>query len=68
MVGIADLAPDERRARILLSILSELDDTITGRVLAREGGIETIRLLKGDGAVPGLNRVDAQVWRDRLAL
>ena len=68
MAGIADLAPDERRARILLSILSEPDDAITGRVLAREGGIETIRLLEGDGAVPGLNRVDAQVWRDRLAL
>lgn len=54
MAGIADLAPDERRARMLLSILSEPDDAITGRVLAREGGIETIRLLEGDGAVPGL--------------
>ena len=68
MAGIADLAPDERRARMLLSILSEPDAAITGRVIAREGGIETIRLLGDDGAVPGLNRVDAHVWRDRLGL
>lgn len=67
MAGIADLATDERRARMLLSILSAPDDAITNRVLAREGGAETIRLLDGDGPVPGLNRVDAQVWRDRLA-
>ncbi len=68
MAGITDLATDERHARMLLSILSEPDDAITGWVLAREGGVETIRLLEDDGAVPGLNRVDAQVWRDRLAL
>lgn len=68
MAGIADLAPDERRARMLLSILSEPDDATTGRVLARADGVDTIRLLEDDGAVPGLNRVDAQVWRNRLAL
>ncbi|TSI14502.1 DNA-processing protein DprA [Brevibacterium aurantiacum] len=68
MTGIADLAPDERRARMLLSFLSEPDDATTARILAREGGVETIRLLEGDGTVLGLNRVDAQIWRNRLAL
>lgn len=67
MAAIADLAFDERRARMLFSILSEPDDPVTGHVLARVGAIETLRLVE-DGAVPGLSRVDARVWRDRLAL
>ncbi|MGO1922073.1 MAG: DNA-processing protein DprA [Microbacterium sp.] len=68
MAVIADLAPDERSARMLLSFLAEPDDPITGRVLFRIGAVETLRLVEDDGTIPGVNRVDAQVWRDRLAL
>ncbi|WP_404464945.1 DNA-protecting protein DprA [Micrococcus antarcticus] len=68
MAVIADLSPDERSARMLLSILAEPDDPVTGRVLSRVGAVETLRLVEDDGTIPGVNRVDTQVWRDRLAL
>lgn len=68
MSAITDLAHDERTARMLLSILAEPDDPVTGRVLARVGAVETLRLVEDEDAVPGLNRVDAAMWRDRLAL
>lgn len=68
MSAITDLAHDERTARMVLSILAEPDDPVTGRVLARVGAIETLQLVDDEGAVPGLNRVDAAMWRDRLAL
>ncbi|MFJ3311214.1 hypothetical protein ACIPJU_00125 [Micrococcus endophyticus] len=68
MSAITDLAQNERTARMLLSIPAEPDDPVTGRVLARVGAVETLRLVDDEGAVPGLNRVDAAMWRDRLAL
>lgn len=68
MAGIADLATDERHARMLLLSLSEPDDATPGRVLARVGRVGTIHLREDDGAVPGLNRVDAEGWRNHLAL
>lgn len=68
MSAITDLADDERTARMVLSILAKPDDPVTGRVLARVGAIETLQLVDDEGAVPGLNRVDAAMWRDRLAL
>ena len=68
MAVITDLSPDERSARMLLSILAEPDDPVTGRVLSRVGAVETLRLVEDDGTIPGVNRVDTQVWRDRLAL
>lgn len=66
MPGIADLARDERTARVLLSLLTEPGSPATGRVLARAGAVETIRVLDRDGAVPGHSRVDGQMWRSRL--
>lgn len=59
MAAIADLARDEHTARVVLSMVVEPNDPITGRVLAGVGAVETIRLIAGDGAVPGMNRVDA---------
>ena len=56
-----------RRARVVLSLLAEPDDAMTGRLLQQRGAVETLRLLDSDAAVPGLSRVDAQVWRDPLS-
>ncbi|WP_203567172.1 DNA-processing protein DprA [Aestuariimicrobium ganziense] len=67
MSAITDLSPDERRARVMLSLLTEPDDPLTGRLVRKTGAVETLRRLDGDGQVPGLNRVDSQVWRDRLS-
>lgn len=66
MAPIADLPQDERTARVVLSMIVEPNDPTTGRVLSRVGAVETLRLIDGDGAVPGMNRVDARMWRDHL--
>lgn len=66
MAAIADMARDERTARVVLSMIVEPNDPVTGRVLSHVGAVETIRLIDGDGAVPGMNRVDARMWRDHL--
>lgn len=68
MSALTNLASDERHARMLVSLLAEPDDPVTGRLLRQVGADETLRLLDGFGAVPGLSRVDSQVWRDRLSL
>ena len=66
MSGVAGLGVDERRARVVLALLAEPDDPVTGGLLRRVGAVESLRLLDSDAAVPGLGRVDARVWRDRL--
>lgn len=66
MTSFTELAPDERAARMVLSMIAEPDDAVTGPLLTRLGGVETLGLLDRDGKVPGLSRVDGQVWRDRL--
>ena len=66
MSGVAGLGVDERRARVVLALLAEPDDPVTGRLLRRLGAVETLGLLDTDTTVPGLGRVDGQVWRDRL--
>ena len=66
MSGVAGLGVAERRARVVLSLLAEPDDPVTGGLLRRVGGVETLRLLDTNTNAPGLGRVDAQVWRDRL--
>lgn len=67
MTSFSDLAKDDRTARMMLTMLAEPDDAVTGRLLSRLGGVETLGLLESEGKVPGLARVDAQVWRDRLS-
>lgn len=66
MSGVAGLGVDERRARVVLSLLAEPADPVTGGLLRRLGAVETLGLLDTDTVVPGLSRVDGQVWRDRL--
>ena len=66
MSAVADLGVDERRARVALSLLAEPDDPVTGGLLRHLGAVEKLGLLDPDTTVPGLARVDGQVWRDRL--
>ncbi len=66
MSAVAGLGADERRARAVLALLAEPDDPFMGGLLRRVGAVETLGLLDTDTTVPGLGRVDAQVWRDRL--
>lgn len=66
MSDVAGLGVDERRARVALSLLAEPDDPVTDGLLHRVGAVETLGLLDTDTTVPGLGRVDGQVWRDRL--
>lgn len=66
MAGLSDLADDERTARMVLSMLVEPNEPVTGRILNGLGAMETLRLAERDGAVVGLRAVDAQVWRDHF--
>lgn len=67
MASLSDVASDERTARMVLSMLVEPNDPVTGRILSRLGAVETLWLAERDGAVVGLSPVDAQVWRDHLS-
>ncbi len=66
MTSFSELARDARAARMVLSMLTKPDDAVTGRLLGRLGAVKTVGLLDGSGKLPGLGRVDARVWRDRL--
>lgn len=66
MDTLAMMAKNERSARIALAVFSEPDDVTTGRVLARVGAVEAVRLLAGDGPVPGVDSIEAEVWRGWL--
>ena len=56
MAGLTDLAVDERAARMVLSLLVEPNDRVTGRLLARLGAVETLWLAEHDSAVVGSQR------------
>ena len=45
MVALADYASDERTVRVMLSMMAEPADRTVGRLLRREGAVETLRLL-----------------------
>lgn len=61
MVSLADYARDERTARVMLSMIVEPDDANVGRLLRREGGIETFRLLDMGGPMPGVRPEEATI-------
>lgn len=67
MPSLSGIARDERTARMVLSMLVEPDDAVTGRLLAAVGGVETLRLAVSEGPVPGVGDIDAQVWRSHFA-
>jgi len=66
MANLSDVASDERTARMVLSMLVEPNDPVTGRILSRLRAVETLWLAEHDREVVGLSPVDAQVWRERL--
>lgn len=63
MTSLSEVANDERTARMVLSMLIEPSDPVTGRILSRLGAVVTFWLAERDGAVVGLSPVDAQVWK-----
>ena len=68
MVTITSLSRDDRSARMVLAVALEPDDPVTGRLLATEGAVETVRLALASGGMP--RRVDpvaAELWRSRVA-
>ena len=67
MATVADQVRDERTARIILSMIADPDDAMTGVVVYQVGGVETLCLLESDLRVPILGETEAQVWRSRLA-
>ncbi len=67
MATLAEQVQGERMARIALSMIAEPNDSTTGYVLTRHGGVETLRLFESDDEVPGLARADVLMWRERLA-
>lgn len=66
MAKLAERVHGEHAARALLTMFAEPADAETGHVLARVGGIETLRLLESDEPVPGMDRVDLMHWRQRV--
>ena len=66
MPALTALARDDRSARVLLSIIGTPADVATGKLLTEVGAAELISIAEGDGTVPGMDRVEAAVWRDRL--
>ena len=63
MTNLSQVVQDERTARMVLSMIVEPDDAVTGRLLAELGALEVLRLAERDDSVTGLSAVDAQVWR-----
>ena len=41
MASLSEHAADERSARVLLSLIAEADDDLTGLLLGREGAVAT---------------------------
>lgn len=66
MPMLSHLSKDERTARMVLALIGAPNDTVTGGLLMRVGAVELISLIEGDASMPGLDRVEAAVWRDRL--
>ena len=66
MTNLSHVVQDERTARMVLSMIVEPDDAVTGRLLGELGTLELFRLAERDDAVPGLSAVDAHVWRSQF--
>ncbi len=66
MTNLSDVVQNERTARMVLSMIVEPDDAVTGRLLGELGALELLRLAERDDVVPGLSNVDAQVWRSQF--
>lgn len=68
MVTITSLAKDERTARVALAAILEPDDSVTGRLVAAVGAVETVRLAAGTGALSKkVDAVEGELWRRKTA-
>ena len=65
MSSLAALARDDRSARTLLALISAPNDKVTGQLLANFDSIEVVNLIESDVNVPGMNKVEAAIWRER---
>lgn len=61
MTNLSDVVQDEHTARMVLSMIVEPDDAVTGRLLRQLGALELLRLAERDDVVAGLSAVDAHV-------
>lgn len=66
MPNLTDLARDDRSARRLLSFVATPNDEATGRLLGRLGAEDVVALADNDRSIPGMDRAEAAVWRDRI--
>ena len=66
MDTLLTVAADERAERIALTVITDPGDATTGHLLAVHGAVNTVMLLADDAPVPGLDNVEAQLWRKRL--
>lgn len=66
MRNLSHVVQDDRTARMVLSMIVEPDDAVTGRLLGELGTLELFWLAERDDAVPGLSTADAQVWRSQF--
>ena len=55
MASLSEHAADERSARVLLSLIAEADDDLTGLLLGREGAVATVGILDSEARVPGVD-------------
>ena len=55
MTTLSQVVQEERTARMVLSMLVEPDDAVTGRLLGEIVAQELFRIAEGDDAVPGLS-------------
>lgn len=66
MPTLTDLARDERSARMLLSLVGTPNDRATGQLLSKVGAENLVALADDNTAIPGMDRADAAVWRERI--
>lgn len=67
METIKSLANDERAARVMLAMGSEPGDAVSGRLLRTRGATATVELATSTAAVRGVERVERELWRRRVA-
>jgi DNA processing protein len=59
---------EQREARVMLAMLSEPSDVVTGTLIARLGVAETVQLITSGMRLPnGVDPAEGELWRRRLA-
>ncbi|GGO61484.1 DNA-processing protein DprA [Microbacterium sp. YY-01] len=68
MPTLTDLAKDERSARMVLTIVGTPNDVPTGNLIARVGAVDTVAFIQNDAEIPGVDEVQAAVWREQARI